>query len=36
MYTTFGDKPAWNLSTQPIDTIFICKVNQPITADQED
>jgi len=36
MYTTFGDKPAWDLSTQPIDTIFICQVIQPITTDQED
>ena len=26
MYNSFYNKPAWSLSKQPIDTIFICKV----------
>ncbi len=28
MYNTFADKPAWNLSTQPIDTVFVCRVRE--------
>ncbi|GAA5026985.1 hypothetical protein GCM10011506_13160 [Marivirga lumbricoides] len=30
MYNTFADKPAWNLSMQPIDTVFVCRVREKL------
>ncbi len=30
MYNTFADKPAWNLSMQPIDTVFVCRVKEEL------
>lgn len=30
MYNTFADKPAWDLSMQPIDTVLVCRVREEL------